>query len=759
MKAPELPDNESTRIAQLHELHILDTELESVFDNITELVADTLNMPIVAVSLIDSERQWFKSLVGLSIKETSREVSFCGHTVFHNDVFQVSDTHTDARFLDNPLVTGAPHIRSYTGIPLRPFDKAIAVGSLCVIDHHVRELSDSEIRFIQRMAQQIEHLLRLTYSEHMTQVLNTQLRQESQSLNQAMTRQKNIMAYSATGIVIFDELGVISQTNRQFQHWLDASETHYIGDNIQNWFTLPILIDNHVNPRFQDKGIEVQIPDQHAQLLPFQMTVQALENGEIKEFIGYFKALRDVKKYQSDIIKKHEQSEKQTRDKRQALLTLLTESIDKMNETSQQDPVCLLPNRYAIELEVLRRHEQNQPLSACFILLDGIDLVEEVHGHVIAEQLLKVLVEQLQADIDIKDGYWGCWGGYQLVLISHIQDNDVLTALVDNIMQDISTPYRINDLQLTINGRIGVCNGANISHQKELVRRARVAVPNREDKFYIQFYSGTLEAALLRENNIKQALAVAIKQNEFELVYQPKVNLTDFSISGAEALIRWQSPSLGWISPAEFISIAENTGEMGKLGKWILHQALTQVKQWQDEHVIDADFSLAINLSVIQLNQIDFASNFIQLMHTLGVKAKHIEVEITESMLIQNIDHVITQLTQLKEAGITIAVDDFGTGYSSLSYISKLPLDVLKIARSFVNDIHDNQAAYSLVDAIISLANIFHLTIVAEGVETIEQAQTLQDMGCHQGQGYYFAKPMSASDCLKVMQKTLPIVG
>ena len=749
MKTPNLPENEQARIAQLHSLQVLDTPAESVFDNLTQLISNTLDIPIVAVSLVDSNRQWFKSLVGLEVDETSRDVSFCGHTVLHNDVLQVSDTHSDERFHDNPLVTDAPHIRSYTGIPLRPFDQDIAVGSLCVIDTEIRELSNADIYFIQRMAQQIEHLLRLAHSEYATQELNEKLRQETQSLNQAITRQDNIMAFSATGMVIFDETGQISQTNRQFQQWLGASDTDYIGQNIQDWFPIPILIEKQVNSRLQQKGIEVQMTHQDSQKLPFQMTVQALKHGNTTEYIAYFQALADIKKHQTNVLKERDMLENATRNNRQELVSLLTESIDEMNQTSQQDPVCLLPNRYAIELEVLRRYEQSLPLSACFILLDGMDLVEELHGHVIAEQLLKTLVTQLQMNIDVDHAYWGCWGGYQLVFISHEQNDDTLTNLVDDMLHHITTPQGIDDMLLSINGRIGVCNGSDIIKEKELVRRARVAVPTREDKRNTRFYSDVLEASLLRENNIKQALSVAIKQNEFELVYQPKVSLKNFSMCGAEALIRWQSQTLGWVSPVEFISIAESTGEMLSLGDWVVQSALSTVKQWQDEQAIAEDFCLAINLSVNQLNQTDFAKHFIQSMQRLAVKPKHIQVEITESILIDNIEHVIDQLSQLRAAGVTVALDDFGTGYSSISYIRKLPLDILKIDRAFINDIHDDQAASSLVEAIIKLANIFDLTIVAEGIETLDQAQTLQNMGCHEGQGYYFAKPMPASEVLQ----------
>jgi EAL domain-containing protein (putative c-di-GMP-specific phosphodiesterase class I) len=279
---------------------------------------------------------------------------------------------------------------------------------------------------------------------------------------------------------------------------------------------------------------------------------------------------------------------------------------------------------------------------------------------------------------------------------------------------------------------------------EDLLKRADIAMYRAKALGYgYLVYQPEMSAGLAERMQIAENLSRAMKAGKLELYYQPKIHLDTRALSGAEALLRWNDPERGWISPAEFIPIAEARGMMGALGKWVLREACRQMKAWQ-ESALHFPGRLAVNLAAQQLEEADIAENIVEIVRAAGLTPACLELELTESGLIGNVERAIEVMGALKAAGFALSIDDFGTGYSSLSYLKRLPVDTLKIDISFVRDILKAHHDYTIVTTIIGMARNLGLNAIAEGVEESEQAEALLALGCNEAQGYYFGRPEPA---------------
>ena len=515
-----------------------------------------------------------------------------------------------------------------------------------------------------------------------------------------------------------------------------------------------ILLDIRM-PHLSGLDVLALLQEHYQNALPFIIVLtaendasaktRALDMGAIDYLLKPFDQVELVSKVSNLLVHGIQIKEKTAHNKE--LVRLLTNSIDELSEMSIQDPISELPNLFAISLHIKEQYRQQNPLSAILISIDGMEDIENIHGHNITEILFKQVIDICSVTSALKNPFLGCWSGYQLMLLSRTHDLHAVQNYLHNINELLNGTFAVEDMLLRVKVRMGAClNSSVLKNESELLHRCIIALPKKTDKEKICLYSQELEMQIQRENHIKQALANAIIKNEFELVYQPKIDLATNKITGAEALIRWQSPTLGFVMPNEFISIAEHTGDILPLGTWIIKRALHDLQVFLQHPKVDDHFCLAINLSVTQILEKDFTGIFLDLVDQSGIDPKSIQVEVTESLMIEDTQWIHNQLNILRQAGISVALDDFGTGYSSLSYLRELPIDVLKIDRSFIRDITQNQEANMLVKAIIHLAQIFRLKIVAEGIEERVQAEVLNDMGCDEAQGYFFAKPLSFND-------------
>jgi diguanylate cyclase (GGDEF)-like protein len=378
-----------------------------------------------------------------------------------------------------------------------------------------------------------------------------------------------------------------------------------------------------------------------------------------------------------------------------------------------------------------------------FLDLDHFKSVNDSLGHNIGDELLQNLASNIQLMLRPSD-FVARVGGDEFVII--IQDYTTyleLSNIITRIQNHIKRPWLIQTHPININSSVGVAFYPKDGEDSvTLMKNADIAMYEAKKLGRAQYYFFTeelnksVQESIALDKNMRQAL----KNREYELYYQPKVDIATGKITGAEALIRWISPRNGFIGPDLFIPLAEENGFIMQLGDWVIDEAIAQYLLWKQQ---DIDICISINISAKQLNELNFADTFIEKLRIHAINPQKIDIEITEYMFINYSQETLDTLNKIKEYGVSISLDDFGTGYSSLSYLKIFPIDTLKIDKSFVDDYQSEDGA-TFLQTIVKMGQILRLNTIAEGVETQEQLEYLASLGCDQYQGYYFSKPLSA---------------
>ncbi len=594
MIPPPLPPNEAERLATLRALRILDTPPEERFDRITRIAARLFDVPIVAISLVDTERQWFKSIQGLSVRETSRDISFCGHTILGEGVLVVPDAQLDPRFTDNPLVTGEPRIRFYAGHPLAALD-GHRLGTLCLIDRRPRELNESD---------------------------------------QATLR--DLAAWAST------ELSVL----QTIQHTLREREAEHAA-------------------------------------LKYQATHDAL----------------------TDLPNR----------------TLFTDRVGQAIRTARRE-------RLSVALLLMN--------------LDRFKDINNTLGHPNGDLVLQ------QVGCRLRDVLRECdtvarLGGDEFAVLLPSADTEGAILVARKILQALEVPCVLEGLPLQVEASLGIVVCPDHGEEADLLlRRADVAMYAAK-----QAGSGYVVYTAERDHYSPHRLALmgelrhAIDQNQLVLLYQPQVHLPTGRVTGVEALVRWQHPQRGLIPPDQFIPAAERTGLIKPLTLWVLKAALQQCHAW---HRAGWDLNVAVNLSARNFQDPQLPDQVAALLRQCGVPPNRLELEITESILMADPARAMDILTRVSALGVRLSIDDFGTGYSSLGYLKKLPVDVIKVDKSFVMNMAADEDDTVIVRSTIDLAHNLGLTVVAEGVENRDVWERLVALGCDAVQGYYLSRPIPA---------------
>jgi EAL domain-containing protein (putative c-di-GMP-specific phosphodiesterase class I) len=345
-------------------------------------------------------------------------------------------------------------------------------------------------------------------------------------------------------------------------------------------------------------------------------------------------------------------------------------------------------------------------------------------------------------------------GGDEFVLILPERiDSGLSTGIIQRIMDGIAQPLTIEGHEFFISSSVGVAvyptDGAT---PEELIKHADIAMYRAKEtgRNNFQFYTSAMNERALERLRIEGDLRNALEREDFVLHYQPQVDLRTGKIVGVEALIRWEHPELGMIPPMRFIGLAEETGLIVPIGAWVIRTACMQNKAWQASGL--GYLRMSVNLSSRQFAQQDLLESIALALQEAELAPEYLEIELTESLVMADVDHAIGILRELKALGVKLSIDDFGTGYSSLSYLKRFPIDVLKIDRSFVNDITTDPDDAAIVASIISLAHSLRLTVIAEGVETEAQLAYLQQHDCDQIQGYFFSRPVTAQALESMLQ-------
>ena len=410
--------------------------------------------------------------------------------------------------------------------------------------------------------------------------------------------------------------------------------------------------------------------------------------------------------------------------------------------------------RHHLEQAIGNAERQKQALWVVFVDLDRFKFVNDTLGHKAGDTLLRTVSGRLRAAVREADSV-ARLGGDEFIMILPEQDELALdTRSLQRIMDAVAAPITLGGHTLFMTCSIGVaCYPADGTDGETLIKHADIAMyrGKQTGRNNFQFYTPAMNEQALERLRIEGDLRSALENNEFVLHYQPKVDLASGRVVGSEALIRWQHPLLGMVSPARFIGLAEETGLILPIGAWVLRTACAQCRQWQlDGH---DGIGVSVNLSVGQFLQKDLVSSIGDVLADTGLPPASLELELTESLMMTDVEHAIGILNGLKELGVRLSIDDFGTGYSSLAYLKRFPIDVLKIDKSFVRDITSDADDAAITASIISLARHLKLKVIAEGVETDEQLDYLRHYGCDEIQGYLFSPPVAADRFEQILRQ------
>jgi diguanylate cyclase (GGDEF)-like protein len=427
-------------------------------------------------------------------------------------------------------------------------------------------------------------------------------------------------------------------------------------------------------------------------------------------------------------------------------ITEQRQSEIKIEYMAHHDSLTDLPNRVLLNdrLEyVLGRVQPDEMVAVHHLDLDQFKAVNDTFGHPCGDKLLRIVAERLRSLVGEADTIARMGGDEFVIVQATIADPAEATALAQGVIDALTEPYDIDGQQAVIGVSIGISVGpGDGSNPDKLLRNADLALyrAKSDGRGTFRFFEPVMDLQMQTRRIMEQDLRKALPAGEFELHYQPVVNLASKEISGFEALIRWNHPSKGMISPADFIPLAEEIGFIVPMGEWVIRQACATAAQWPD------NLHVAVNISAIQFRSPGLMQVIVSALAASGLAPTRLEIEITESVLLHNKEATLAVLHQLRALGIRIAMDDFGTGYSSLTYLQSFPFDKIKIDRSFVKNITENSSSLTIVRAVAALANGMGMTATAEGVETAEQLHSIVSEGCTEMQGFLFSRPLPAAE-------------
>jgi diguanylate cyclase (GGDEF)-like protein/PAS domain S-box-containing protein len=415
------------------------------------------------------------------------------------------------------------------------------------------------------------------------------------------------------------------------------------------------------------------------------------------------------------------------------------------------DALTGLPNRALLsdrmKVAIKRAARVLGRIAVLFVDLDRFKPINDSLGHEIGDHLLQVVAERMQTAIRSVDTVSRVGGDEFVVLLGEIDTTEDAARVAEKLIFTLSRPYHIQEHELSLTASVGICvypdNGAEPGI---LIRNADASMyaAKQSGRNRYQFYSDDMTARALERLSLERDLRGAVERGEMFLVYQPQIELETGHVIGAEVLLRWCHATQGLIPPQRFIPVAEDSGMILGIGEWALDQACQQARLWRDRRVLDV--SISVNVSAVQFRQTDFVNIVRRALEKSGLPPDRLELELTESVVMQGVEPALEKLRQLAALGVKVAIDDFGTGYSSLAYLRQFTVDRLKIDQSFVHDLPGNTDAEAIATAIVAMGNSLGFRIIAEGVETKAQAEFLQSVLCKEGQGYLYAWPMTASE-------------
>jgi diguanylate cyclase (GGDEF)-like protein len=437
-------------------------------------------------------------------------------------------------------------------------------------------------------------------------------------------------------------------------------------------------------------------------------------------------------------------------------ITERRQAEEQIAHMAHHDALTDLPNRVLLRTrldEALQHVRRGAKLGVLYLDLDHFKSINDTLGHNIGDELLKQVGARLRTCVRDTDTIARLGGDEFAIIATDVEQPPDAAILAQRIRDALTQPYQIDGHQVPIDVSIGISLAPDdTSDPEQLLKNADMALyrSKADGRGTFRFFEAEMDERVKARRALELDLRNAINNGEFELYYQPLINFARGGISSCETLLRWHHPTRGMVPPVEFIPVAEETGLINQIGEWVLRQACIQAATWPD-HI-----GVAVNLSPVQFKNQALAQMVVSALANAGLPAQRLELEITEAVLLHNTEPTLATLRQLQEIGVRIAMDDFGTGYSSLSYLRSFPFDKIKIDRSFIKDIADQHDSSAIVQAVTELAGRLQIATTAEGVETQEELDKIQALGCTEMQGYFYSRPLPAKDVIKLFPLVEP---
>ena len=713
--------NETDRLATVAQYELKEDDSELHLDAIVELACKLFDVPIVLVSIVERSRQFFSARKGLDVCETGRDVSFCTHALELDDILVVPDAKLDSRFARNPLVLGDPFIRFYAGMPLVA-PNGHALGTLCIIDRRPRNGLSAQDR---------QHLKELA-----TLVLDKlEVRRLGVAHRAGQTRFEQIAATSPDGILCANHQGQVTFWNAACERLFGFKAAQAVGSSLE--LIVPQRMRGaHGNglqrvaagetPRLLGTTVELDACHEDGREFPIELSLSMWqENGQA----SFGAIIRDMTSRRAD--------------------------EERLFQLAHIDSLSGLPNRGVLLSRMAECLDHNEPFALLMIDLDGFKDVNDTLGHRAGDQVVKEVAQRLLSCARSIDTVARLGGDEFAVLMPEEATLSEIEHAAQCMLKTVAAPMSVDAHLSHVTASIGIAmypnDGADVG---DLLSAADLAMyeAKAQGRNCVRFFNSRLKDKVLSRRALESEIRRAIEHQEFELFYQPQIRLADQALVGLEALLRWRHPTEGLLPPIRFIAAIESGAFAAEVGQWVMATACAYAVELRK---VLPDLIMGVNLFGAQFQSGLLANDVMAVLKATGLTPQALEIEITENIILAHDELVLSPLRTLHQLGVGIAFDDFGTGYASLSLLKRYPLTRLKIDRSFVTEICNDEADAAIVKAVIFLADKLKLQVIAEGVETLEQCDFLQKCGCRQVQGYLYGKPMSIGDLENFIQQKL----